>query len=73
MAYETSFFSLSELLVLLLAALVSNAAGSLACGLAGGLALAAATGLSGLLQITGLNSNNSFHCCISLSEIIIFK
>ena len=55
------FFSLSELLVLLLAALVSNAAGSLAGGLAGGLAFAAATGLGGLLQITGLNSNDSFH------------
>ena len=43
---------LIELVLALFALLVSNAAGSLACGLAGSLAFAASTGLSGLFKIT---------------------
>jgi len=46
---------------LLLALLVGNAAAGLASGLAGSLALAAATVLSALAQITGLQSLDSFH------------
>ena len=40
--------------LLVLAALISNSAGSLACGLAGGLALAATTLLDGVLQLFGI-------------------
>ena len=43
---------LIELVLALFALLVSNAAGSLACGLAGSLAFAASTCLSGLFKIT---------------------
>ena len=52
---------MTGLLGLLLAVLVSNTAGGLASGLAGGLALAAAAGLYGLLEVTGLYGNDSFH------------
>ena len=57
-ALECSNYSLCytldliELVFALFALLVSNAAGSLACGLAGSLAFAASTGLSGLFKIT---------------------
>jgi len=47
--------------LLLLALLVGDAAAGLASGLAGGLALAAATVLSALAQVTGLQSLDSFH------------
>ena len=46
---------------LLLALLVCNAAAGLASRLAGGLALAAATVLSALAQVTGFQSLDSFH------------
>ena len=57
-ALECSNYSLCytldliELVLAFFALLVSNAAGSLACGLAGSLAFAASTGLSGLFKIT---------------------
>ena len=57
-ALECSNYSLCytldliELVRALFALLVSNAAGSLACGLAGSLAFAASTCLSGLFKIT---------------------
>ena len=44
-----------------LALLICNTTAGLASGLAGGLALAAATILSALAQITGLDSHNMFH------------
>ena len=50
----------------LLADLISNAAGSFACGLAGSLALAAAARLESLVQVAGAESFNSFHCDYSL-------
>ena len=46
---------------MILALLVSNTARSLACRLAGGLALAASAGLNGLFDILGLNSLDSLH------------
>ena len=45
----------------LLAKLVCNTAGGFASGLARGLALAAAAGLEGLLEVAGLKRFNSFH------------
>ena len=57
-ALECSNYSLCytldliELVLALFALLVSNAAGSLACGLAGSLTFAASTCLSGLFKIT---------------------
>ncbi len=53
-----------KLLVLILALLICNAARGLASRLAGGLALAAATVLSGLCNILGLNSVDSLHFII---------
>jgi len=50
-----------ELLVAVLALLVSHAAGGLASGLAGSLALAAAAGLNALGQVTSSNGLNTFH------------
>ena len=49
------------LLIGVLALLVGDAAAGLASGLAGGLALAAATVLSALAQVTGFQSLDSFH------------
>jgi len=53
-----------QLLRLFLASLVSNAARSLASGLAGGLALAASTVLNGSAEVAGIDSTNSLHCKI---------
>ena len=44
-----------------LALLICNTAAGLASGLAGGLALAAATILSAVAQVTGFNSLDVFH------------
>ena len=55
----------NKLLVVVLALLISNAAGGLACGLARGLALAAAAVLNGACNISGLDSLNSVHLKIS--------
>ena len=52
---------LQKLLVAVLALLVSHAAGGLASGLAGSLALAAAAGLNALSQVTSSDSLNTFH------------
>jgi hypothetical protein len=52
---------LQKLLVAVLALLVSHAAGGLASGLAGSLALAAAAGLNALGQVTSSNSLNTLH------------
>ena len=48
-------------LLIVLALLVGDAAAGLASGLAGSLALTAATVLSALAQVTGLNGLNMFH------------
>ena len=53
-----------QLLRLLFASLVSNAARGLASGLAGSLALAASAVLNGSLEVTGIDSTNSLHCKI---------
>ena len=53
-----------QLLGLLLASLVCNAARGLASGLAGGLALAASAVLNGSLEVTSIDSTNSLHCKI---------
>ena len=53
--------SQQKLLVCLLARLVGNAAAGLAGALAGSLALAAATGLNALGQVTSSNSLNTLH------------
>ena len=50
-----------KLLILVLALLVSDTAAGLASGLAGSLALAAATILSALAQVTGLDGLDMFH------------
>lgn len=50
-----------KLLIAVLALLVSHAAGGLACGLAGGLALTTTTSLNALGQVTSSNRLNSFH------------
>ena len=50
----------------LLTALVSYGAGGLACGLAGGLALAAAAFLHGLLQVSGLQCFNVLHVIFTM-------
>ena len=55
---QAAFFNISYLF---LALLVCNAAAGLASRLAGGLALAAATVLSALAQVTGFQSLDSFH------------
>ena len=47
--------------VLVFAVLIDHAAGGLASGLAGGLALAATAILYGVLNILGFNGLNSFH------------
>ena len=52
---------MQKLLVAVLALLVSHAAGGLASGLAGSLALAAAAGLNALGQVTSSNGLNTFH------------
>ena len=52
---------MQKLLVAVLALLVSHAAGGLAGGLAGSLALAAATGLNALGQVTSSNSLDTLH------------
>jgi len=52
---------LQKLLVAVLALLVSHAAGGLASGLAGSLALAATAGLNALGQVTSSNGLNTFH------------
>lgn len=49
----------------LLALLINNAAGSFACGLARGLAFAAAAALCGLLKVLGIKCLNSLHVFIS--------
>jgi hypothetical protein len=51
----------NKLLVAILALLVSHAAGGLASGLAGSLALAAAAGLDALGQVTSSDRLDSFH------------
>jgi hypothetical protein len=53
-------FDENQLLVIF-ALLICNAARGLACRLAGGLALAAATVFNGLCNIFGFNSLNSVH------------
>jgi hypothetical protein len=50
-----------KLLVAILALLIGHAAGGLASGLAGSLALAAATGLDALGQVTSRDRLDSFH------------
>ena len=52
---------MQKLLVAVLALLVSHAAGGLASGLAGSLALAAAALLGALTKITSLDSINVLH------------
>ena len=52
---------MQKLLVAVLALLVSHAAGGLASGLAGSLALAAAAGLNALGQVTSSNSLDTLH------------
>ena len=52
---------MQKLLVAVLALLVSHAAGGLASGLAGSLALAAAAGLHALGQVTSSNGLDTFH------------
>ena len=60
---------MQKLLIAVLALLVSHAAGGLASGLAGSLALAAAAVLSTLAKVASLKSLNSFHNDISNSEL----
>ena len=60
----------TKLLVLILALLVCNAARGLASRLAGGLALATATGLNALIHISGFDSLNSAHCNYSFKNCI---
>ncbi len=50
-----------DLLLLIFALLISNSARSLACRLAGGLALATTAVLSGLAKILGFDSLNTLH------------
>ena len=50
-----------QLLALVLASLVGDATAGLAGGLAGSLALAAATVLGAVAQVTGLNGHDMFH------------
>ena len=60
-----------HLLILVFALLVSNTAGSLARGLAGGLAFAAAAVLYALNEVTGSEGTNSLHCiCLLWGKII---
>ena len=54
-----------QLLVLVLALLVSDTAAGLASGLAGSLALAAATILSALAQVTSFDGLDSLHDLVS--------
>ena len=60
-----------HLLILVFALLVSNTAGSLASGLAGGLAFAAAAVLYALNEVTGSEGTNSLHCNVLLLGMII--
>ena len=60
-----------HLLILVFALLVSNTAGSLSSGLAGGLAFAAAAVLYALNEVTGSEGTNSLHCNFSFSGVII--
>ena len=55
------FLSVQNLLARIFASLICNTAGGLASGLARGLALAAAAGLNGLGEITGLDGDDSLH------------
>ena len=59
---------MSLFLLLVFAGLIGNAAACLAGGLAGSLALAAATVFRALAQIAGLQGNNSLHV-----QIILFS
>ena len=52
----------------LLTNLICNTAGGLASGLAGSLALAAATCFKGVFQVACAESFNSFHCDNSLMK-----
>ena len=59
--YKAAFRGFLLFLLGVLALLISNTATGLASRLAGSLALAAATVLSALTQVTSLKSLNSFH------------
>ena len=59
--FSGGIFAMQLLLVLALALLVCNTAAGLASRLAGGLALTAATVLSAVAQVTGLDRLNMFH------------
>ena len=61
-----------SLVILILALLVGHAAAGFACGLAGGLALAAAAVLCALTEVAGLEGLDSFHVFISILSVLIF-
>lgn len=59
-----------HLLILVFALLVSNTAGSLASGLAGGLAFTATAVLRALAEVLCLDRCDSFHGCVSPFHVL---